>query len=153
MIVEPAHRALDDIVEHLEAGLDRNIDAPPDRRISIGKRDVQAGDNLRHAAMLNGTTSAVQFQCMSSTQRDRPSTGDLLDYIGDIGLWLDAMELGGLNHRMDRGSTLTARLRADNQPVLPADGNAAYRTFGDIVFDLGHALVEERVRAVQRLRP
>jgi hypothetical protein len=70
VIVEPAHRALDDIMEHLEAGIERNFDPPPDERVSIGKRDVQAGDGLGHAALLTGTGSAVQFQGMSSSHRE-----------------------------------------------------------------------------------
>ena len=38
VIIEPAHRALDDIVQHLEVGIDWNFDPPPDQGISIGKR-------------------------------------------------------------------------------------------------------------------
>ena len=75
VIIEPAHRALDDIVEHLEVGIDWNFDPPPDRGIGIGKRDVQAGDSLGHAALLTamgltGATPAAQFHGMSSSQRE-----------------------------------------------------------------------------------
>ena len=67
---EPAHRTLDDIVEHLEAGIDRVIHPAPDERIGIGKREVQASDDLGHAAMLAGAAAAVQFHGMSSSQRE-----------------------------------------------------------------------------------
>lgn len=75
MIIEPAHRALDDIVQHLEVGIDWNFDPPPDRGFCIGKRDVQAGDSLGHAALLTamgltGATSTAQFHGMSSSQRE-----------------------------------------------------------------------------------
>ena len=50
--------------------LDGNIDAPPDRGVGIGKRDANPGDGLGHAAMLTGAASAVQFQGISSSQRE-----------------------------------------------------------------------------------
>ena len=75
MVIEPAHCALDDIVQHLEAGLDGHLDPAPDGWIGIGKRDVQTGDDLGHAALLieiglTGATPAVQFHGMSSSQRE-----------------------------------------------------------------------------------
>jgi len=75
VIVEPAHCGLDDIMEHLEAGIERHLDPAPDERIGIGKRNMQAGDGLGHAALLTamgltGTESAVQFQGMSSSHRE-----------------------------------------------------------------------------------
>ena len=65
----PAHRALDDVVEHLQGGIDRDIHLAPDRGIGIGKRDVQASDGFGHAAIPMGTMPAVQFQGIGSSQR------------------------------------------------------------------------------------
>ncbi len=75
MIIEPAHRALDDIMEHLEVGINWNLDPPPDRGIGIDKRDAQADDSPGHAALLTamgltGATPAAQFHGMSSSQRE-----------------------------------------------------------------------------------
>ena len=52
VIIEPAHGALDDVVEHFEARIDRHVDPAPDERVGIGEHDVEAGDGLGHAAML-----------------------------------------------------------------------------------------------------
>lgn len=55
-------------MEHLDAGIDRDIHPAPDERVGIGKRDVPASDDLGHATMLTGVFTAVQFHGMSSSQ-------------------------------------------------------------------------------------
>ena len=59
-----------DIAKHLEVGIEGDIDHAPDEQIGIGKCDVQASDRLGHATMLTGALLTVQFQGMSSSQRE-----------------------------------------------------------------------------------
>ena len=73
----------------------------------------------------------------------QPVGGDLGDDVGDIGLWLDAVHLGRLDHRIDRGGTRAAGLGAGEQPVLAADGDGADRALGNIVVDLEPTVAEE----------
>ena len=50
MIILPAHRRLDDVVHHPEAGLDGNIDRSPDDGVGISERDAQTPGANRFAA-------------------------------------------------------------------------------------------------------
>ena len=68
--------------------------------------------------------------------RGRPIGCDLSNYVGDVGLRVDAVGLTDLDDGVDRRSTLAARVRTGEQPVPPSDGNAAQRAFGDVVIDL-----------------
>lgn len=80
-----------------------------------------------------------------------PVASDLLDDIGDVGLRFDAVELGGLDDGIDGGSPFAASLRSGKDPVLAADRHGADRALGDVVVDLGNALVDvagERVPAL-----
>lgn len=69
MIIFPAHRGLDNVVQHLQAGGDRDIDPAPDGGLDILEDDMDARDGLGgHAASLAG--SGDQFHGMISSQRD-----------------------------------------------------------------------------------
>ena len=70
MAVLPVHCRLDYIVQRPEAAGDRHLDDAPDLRFGIVEADAQAGDRVGHAAMLTGVGLAVQFQVLSSSQRE-----------------------------------------------------------------------------------
>ena len=78
MVILPAHRRLDDVVHHLEAGLDGDIDDPPDSGLGVGQGDAQAGDSLGQAASLARSSDAFQFHGMSSSQRDAGQSAAIL---------------------------------------------------------------------------
>lgn len=85
--------------------------------------------------------------------RGGPVVCDALDDVGDIGLWVDAVELAYLDHGVDRGGALAAELGTCEKPVLAADRHAAQRAFGNQVVDLNRPLPKKRVSEVQRLVP
>src|SRR3546814_14109760 len=59
MIVVPAHGGLNDVVEILEAGDGRNLDAAPDRRVGFGQPDFHTGEEGGQWRV-TGTTSSLQ---------------------------------------------------------------------------------------------
>ena len=61
MIIHPAHGALDDVVEHFEAGFERHIDPSPNLGLGIDEADANPRDLVGHAAMHRGELAAVQF--------------------------------------------------------------------------------------------
>src|SRR3546814_2745046 len=74
----------------------------------------------------------------------------IFDNVGDIGLRLDAVELRGLDDRVDGGGAFAAGLRSGEQPVLAADRDRSDGALGDVVVDLRHAFLRvagERVPA------
>ena len=64
------------------------------------------------------------------------------DDIGDIGLRFDAVEFAGFDDRVDGSGAFTACFGSSEQPVFAADGDGAHRALGDIVVDLGAAVVD-----------
>src|SRR3546814_2251609 len=71
-----------------------------------------------------------------------PAGRYLLDDVGDIGLRLNPIELGGLDDGVDSGGAFAAGLRSGEQPVLAADGDRSDRALGDIIVDLRSSFVE-----------
>lgn len=70
MIVLKQHDGLDREVQGLEAVGERQFDPPPDGRFDVVECDANPRDLFGHAAMLTGAWWAVQFQGMSSSQRE-----------------------------------------------------------------------------------
>lgn len=58
------------------------------------------------------------------------------EHVAEPGLRVDAVELGGLDQRVDRGRALAAPVRTAEGPVAASDRNTAQATLGGIV---GHA--------------
>jgi hypothetical protein len=58
-------------------------------------------------------------------------------------LGIDAVHFAGFDDGADGGGAFTADARACEQPVAPADRNAAQGSFGDIVVDLEPTIVEK----------
>lgn len=61
--------------------------------------------------------------------------------VTEIGLRIEAVELGALDQGVDDGGALAAAVGAGEEPVLTADGERPDRTFGGIVVDLQIAMV------------
>lgn len=77
---------------------------------------------------------------------------DACEDIGEPGLRIDIIELGGLDQRVDDGGTLPAAVGTAEQPRLAAERDAAERALGGIVRQADAAVVEEpreRVPALQ----
>ena len=58
-------------------------------------------------------------------------------------LGIDAVELGGLEERVDRGGALAALVRAGEGPVAAAKGDATQAVLGAVVVRLETAVVAE----------
>jgi hypothetical protein len=63
--------------------------------------------------------------------------------IGEPSLRVDAVELGGLDQRVDGGGAPGAFVEAGKGPVVSSDGDAAQRSFGGVVRDAQTAIGEE----------
>jgi len=65
------------------------------------------------------------------------------EYVGEPGLRIDIVELGGLDQRVDGRSPAATFVGAGEGPVLAADGDGAQLAFGGIVGHAEPAVVEE----------
>ena len=59
--------------------------------------------------------------------------GDAGEHVGEPGLRIDVVQLGGDDQAVHGGGTLAAAIGAGEQPRLPAESNAAQGPFGGIV--------------------
>ena len=69
--------------------------------------------------------------------------GDAGEHVAQPGLRIEAVELGGLDQRVDGRGALAAGVGAGEQPVLPAEGDGADRPLGGIVVDLQAPVVAD----------
>ncbi len=77
--------------------------------------------------------------------------GDACEHVGEPGLWVDVVELRGLDQCVDDGGALATAIRAAEQPRLATQRDAAKSALGGVVSETDAAVVEERVNASQRL--
>ena len=80
--------------------------------------------------------------------------GDAGEDIGEPGLRIDIVELGGLDQGVDDSSTLPAAIGTAEQPRLTAEWDAAQGAFGGIVGEADAPIVQEageRVPALQHI--
>ena len=63
--------------------------------------------------------------------------------IGEPGLRVDVVELGGLDERVDRGGASATFVGAGEGPVVATDRDAAQRPLGGIVGDAKATVIEE----------
>jgi hypothetical protein len=54
---------------------------------------------------------------------------------GDVCLWIQTVQLGGFRDGVDDRGSLPASIAADEQEVLPGNGNAAQQPLGKVVVD------------------
>jgi hypothetical protein len=66
--------------------------------------------------------------------------GDAGEHVAQPGERVDAVQLAGLDQTIDGGGTLSAGVRSREQPILPAEGDAADGVFGAVVVDLQPAI-------------
>ncbi len=64
-------------------------------------------------------------------------------HLGEPGLRIDAIELGGLDPRVELRSAMAARVRAGEGPVAAAHRDGADRPFGSLVRQADAPIVEE----------
>src|SRR5260221_3642075 len=67
--------------------------------------------------------------------------GDAREQVAQVGLRIDAGELGGLDQAVEGGRPQATLVRAGEQPVLAADGHGADGPLGGVVVDLRPAVV------------
>ena len=84
-----------------------------------------------------------QFQGSSSSRRRIGMVGDAGEHVGEPGLRIDVVELGGDDQAVDDGGALAAAVGAGEQPCLAAERDAAQRSLGGIVGEADPAVVEE----------
>lgn len=70
--------------------------------------------------------------------------GQPAEHIGVPGLRIDAVELGGLDKRVEGGRTMAAGNRASEGPVAAAYRDRPDRPFGGVVRQAGTSVVEEK---------
>lgn len=61
------------------------------------------------------------------------TVGNFGQNVCEVGLWIDAVELGGLEDGDQGCCAVTALVAAGEQPVAAPEGNAADAIFGDVV--------------------
>src|SRR5579883_2803603 len=65
------------------------------------------------------------------------------EHIGEPGLWIDVVQLGGLDQRVDGSGSAATLVRSREGPVFAADRDAAQRSLGGIVRHAQPAVIEE----------
>ena len=69
--------------------------------------------------------------------------GDAGEHVGQPGLGIDVVELGGDDQAVEEGGALAAAIGAGEQPGLAAESQAAQRPFGGVVGETDPAVLEE----------
>ena len=69
--------------------------------------------------------------------------GDAAQHVGEPGLRVDVVELGGGDQGVHRGGALATAVGAGEQPGPAPEGNSAQRALGGIVGQADAAVVEE----------
>ena len=68
--------------------------------------------------------------------------GDAGEHVAQVGFGVEAVELGGLDERVDRGGTLAAGVGAGEELILSAEGQRPDGALGGIVGDFEPAVGE-----------
>src|SRR5579875_921596 len=80
--------------------------------------------------------------------------GDLFEHASEIEFWIQPVELGRSQQRVDRGSAVTTGIGSTEQEVLPAQSHNTQSPLGRRVVHLDLSIVEvarERTPARQRI--
>ena len=72
--------------------------------------------------------------------------------VGEPGLRVDVVELGGFDEGVDGGGALATVVGTGEGPVATADGDTAQGPLGGVVGDAQSGVSRKRVSAGQRLR-
>src|SRR4029077_15819372 len=68
--------------------------------------------------------------------------GNSGEHVGEIMLWVDAVEFGGFDQRVHSGGTSTAGIGAGEEIVFAADRDTAQSALGRVVVERQTAVVE-----------
>src|SRR5512133_1691653 len=68
--------------------------------------------------------------------------GDAGKHVAEVGFWIEAVELGGLDQGIEGGGTITASVGPGKKVVFPAEGQRPDLPFGGVVVDLQPPVVE-----------
>jgi hypothetical protein len=67
---------------------------------------------------------------------------DAAQGIGEPGLRIDAVQLGGLNHCIDDGCGFAATFRSDEHVIFATYGDAAHGLFGCVVVEFKEPVIQ-----------
>lgn len=67
--------------------------------------------------------------------------------VGEPSLRIDGVQLGGLDQGVGDGGGAAARLRVDEEVIVPPEGDGAHAAFGGVVVQLKNAVVEVGTQA------
>src|ERR1039457_2569854 len=68
--------------------------------------------------------------------------GDLTEHRAQVEFWIEAVELGRADQRIDGGGPFAARVGAGEEIVFPAQGHTAQRPFGRVIVDLQQSIID-----------
>ena len=68
--------------------------------------------------------------------------GDALEDMLEIDLWIESVELGGAEQRVNGCCAFTTVVRTRKQEVFPSQGDDAQRAFGGVVVDLELSILD-----------
>ena len=104
--------------------------------------EYRGGSSLRRQCVVNGVCLAPVPGHQLIELLDGMA-GDTGKDVGQPGLGIDVVELGGNDEAVKDGGTVTSAIRTGEQPGFPAKGDAAQSSFGGIVGQADAAVVEE----------
>ena len=68
--------------------------------------------------------------------------GDAGEHVAEVGFWIEAVELGGLDQGIEGGGAIAAGVGPGKKVVFPAEGQRPDLPFGGVVVDLQPPVVE-----------
>jgi hypothetical protein len=73
------------------------------------------------------------------------ASGDGFECCLEVGVWLDAVQLAGLDKRRDAGLGSATFVMARKQRVFPVEGNGANGALGNVAVHLDGTVIEEQL--------
>ena len=117
------------------------------------RRDTSYGEDStwgRHNQAASSRWLRLPVPRQQLVERDRV-LGDAGEDIGEPGLRIDVVHLGGDDQAVHQGGALAAAIGTREEPRFSAKSDTAQRPFGGIVGQADPAVVEEAREAGQRL--
>jgi hypothetical protein len=68
---------------------------------------------------------------------------DVGEYVAQVGFGVEAIEFGGADQAVDRGSAFAASVRARKEEVFSSQGHASQCALGSVVIDLNASVVDK----------
>jgi len=108
------------------------------RRAGSGPAFAGAGSMRRDRALLRDPVPGEVF-----VEPALRRLGDAAEHIGEPGLRIDIVELGGADERVHRRGAGAAAVRAGEQPTASSEGDTPERPLGRVIGQADAAVVEE----------